>query len=92
MDRNREHLAVSQVLIYQFVNHRLPLILEIRDHVLAGKKLTDSELDIMTRIVERARDFGTTATGFPDFQPLIAKTFELYEEITEKALDNEIQS
>jgi hypothetical protein len=89
---DRGHQGTSQALIRRFVDHRLPQIMKIRDHVFAGKKLTDSELDIMSRIVKQARDFGTTAREFPEFQPLIAKTFELYEEIIAKALDNETQS
>ncbi len=86
---DQEHEGVEEAVLEQFVEHTLPIVMEIKEHVDAGKALTEGELEIMDRLIHRAHNFGPIAYEFPELQSLIAKIIDLYEEITEEALDNE---
>ena len=91
MNEEEEHEGISQALIEQFVHHRLPMIVQMRDEVEAGKKLSDGEIEWLGRMLERAHNFRKVAYEFPEYQHLIAQVIDTYEEITELALKNEGQ-
>ena len=84
-----EHEGVEQVMLQRFVETTLPVVMEIKANADAGKKLTEGELEIMERLVERAKSFGPITYEFPELQSLIAKIIDLYDQIAEEALDNE---
>jgi hypothetical protein len=88
-DEEQDDAGVSQVVIEQFVEDRLPALLEIKAQVDAGKALTDNELEVMTRIVEDSEGFNRFVYEFPEYKVLVAKLIDLYEEISDKALENE---
>ncbi len=86
---DEEHEGVEQVMLQRFVETTLPVVMEIKANADAGKKLTEGELEIMERLVERAKSFGPITYEFPELQSLIAKIIDLYDQIAEEALDNE---
>lgn len=88
-DEEQDDAGVSQVVIEQFVEDRLPALLEIKAQVDAGKALTGNELEVMTRIVEESEGFNHFVYEFPEYKVLVAKLIDLYEEISDKALENE---
>ena len=88
-DADLEHEAISQLLIERFVEYRLPYILEMKEEVTAGKRLSDGEIELLSRILDRAQQFRKLAHEFPEYQHLIAQTIDVYHEITEGALRNE---
>ncbi len=86
---DEEHEGVEQVMLQRFVETTLPVVMEIKANADAGKKLTEGELEIMERLIERAKSFGPITYEFPELQSLIAKIIDLYDQIAEEALDNE---
>ena len=84
--------GVSQVIIERFVNHRLPLLIEIRNDMLDGRKLSVGELEIMDRVVKRAHSFRHFVYEHPDLKDLVGKVISLYDEIATLALKNEQNS
>ena len=84
-----DETGVSQVIIERFVNHRLPLLMEIRDDMLDGRRLSDGELEIMQRVVDRAHSFRHFVYEYPELKDLVGKVIALYDEITTLALSNE---
>jgi hypothetical protein len=91
MSYDRED-GTSQVLIERFVEYRLPMLLKIRERVYAGESLKDGDIDILARILEQEKGFGGIAERYPKYKEMIAKVIDLYNEITEKALENEINA
>ena len=89
MSSEEDHEGVSQVMIEQFVERRLPIILQMREEVEAGKTLSDGEIEILGRILDKADLIMKYAHMYPEFKPLIARVINTYEEITELALRNE---
>ncbi len=85
--------GVSQVMIERLVERTLPVLLEIKGHVDAGKSLTEGEMEIMDRLISRAqaRKYTQFLEMHDQYKPLVAKVIDLYEEITETALRNEIE-
>jgi hypothetical protein len=81
--------GTSQVLIERFVEYRLPMLLKIKKRVDAGETLNDGDIDILARILEQEKDFGGFAERYPKYKEMIAKVIDLYNDITEKALENE---
>ncbi len=91
-DAELEHEAVSQLLIEQFVNYRLPALMKMKEEVAEGKCLSDGELELLGRMLKQAHDFARLEHEFPEFQDVIARIIDLYHEITEGALRNEEQA
>lgn len=86
---DEEHDGVSEAIIEQFVKRRLPEILEMREDVRSGKRQSDGEIEVLSRLIERAENFRHFAFEFPGYQTLIGEAIDAYEEITELALRNE---
>ncbi len=86
---DEDHEGTYQVLVERFVERRLPTLMDIRARVDAGELLTEGDIEIMSRVIDRAGEFGRTVHEFPEAKPLIAKIIDLYEHITERALENE---
>ena len=84
--------GTSQVLIKRFVERRLPVLLEMKKSVDAGNPLTEGEIELLSRVIEQEKSFGGVAEKYPEYKPMIAKVIDLYNEITEKALENEQNS
>jgi hypothetical protein len=57
--------------------------------VHAGKVLSDGELELLRRILQRANQFRKVVHEFPEYQDLVARIIDLFHEITELALRNE---
>ena len=83
------HDGVSQVMIERFVKYRLPVILQMLEEVDAGKKLSDGEIEVLTRALANADMIMKYAHLYPEFQHLFAQVINAYERITELALENE---
>ena len=86
------HEGTYQVLVERFVERRLPTLVDIRDRVEAGELLSEGDIEILSRVIDQAQNFAATAHEFPEAKPLIARVIDLYEQITERALQNEEQA
>ena len=81
--------GTSQVLIERFVEHRLPVLLEMKERVDSGEPLSDGDIKILSRVVEQEKGFGPVAEKYPEYKPMIARLIDLYNDITRRALENE---
>ena len=88
-DHDLDETGVSQVIIERFVKYRLPLLIEIKREMDEGRTLTVGELEVMTRIVNRAHQINKFVHTYPEYKELVAKIISLVQEITEEALENE---
>ena len=91
-DHDLDETGVSQVVIERFVKYRLPLLLQIKQEMDDGRKLSEGELELMVRIVDRAHQINRFAHTYPKNKELVARVISLVEEITEEALANETKS
>ena len=89
-DHDLDETGLSQVVIERFIKYRLPMLLQIKQEMDEGRKLTLGELELMTRLVDRAHQINKFAHEYPEFKELIAKILNLIQEITEEAVDNEL--
>jgi hypothetical protein len=87
-DEKLDEEAVSQAVVEQFVQHQLPFLLKVKEEMDAGKVLTDGELELMMRLVARARNFNEFVYLHPELKELVAKVIDLVHEITGEALRN----
>ncbi len=88
---NRED-GVSQAVIEDFVEHLLPRLMEIKAKVEAGEKLSEGDIEILDQAIDRPKKLGEFLEEHEQYKPLMAQVLNLYEEITEKALQNEQQA
>lgn len=81
--------GISQVLLQRFAEFRLPRLLEIKEQLDAGGKLSNLDAEFLEEAIEDAQENKHFADDNPEVQALFAKTANLYTDITSKALDNE---
>ncbi len=87
-DEDLDETGVSEVIVEQFVRWRLPQLQEMKADVDAGKLLNDGEIELLSRIVKRANNFEHILYEYPELKTLVAKVFNLVDEITDKAVAN----
>lgn len=80
--------GVSQAVVEQFVHHQLPFLLKVKVEMDAGKILSDAELELLTRAVERAHNINTFVYLHPELKELVARVIDLVHDITGGALRN----
>jgi len=88
-DEALDEEGVSMAVVEQFVNHRLPFLIRVKDEMDQGKVLTEGELQLMTRTVERLQNVKTLVYQHPELKELVAKMIDLLHDITGEAVDNE---
>jgi len=84
--------GVSQVVLEQFVHHQLPFLLKVKVEMDAGKILSDAELELLTRAVERAHNINAFVYLHPELKELVARVIDLVHDITGEALHNATDS
>lgn len=92
MTDNSKDAGVIQVLVERFEKHRLPKVLELKEKVDGGERLNDIEIEYLEQILEDAQDNKALVDRNPAWQKIVAQVVSLYNEITEKALENEKKS
>lgn len=83
-----DETGVSQVLVERFVKYRMRYLLKMESEVSSGMCLNDGEIELLSRIVERAQHFNHFVYEFPEYKELVAKVVDLIGEITDKAVEN----
>ncbi len=81
--------GIEQVRVEGFIKYELPKLLKLREKVNGGAKLTEVELEMISGIVERARNFRQFVEEWPEYKPVVAQIIDTYHEIASKALENE---
>ena len=89
MTEPSEDAGVIGALVERFEKLRLPRILEMKDRVDQGEKLTDIDMEFLGEVFEDAKHIKKYVDRNPEFQDMAAQAMGLYSDITNKALENE---
>lgn len=89
MNESEEELGVIYTLIERFEKQRLPRLLELKKRVDRGEVLGESDLRFMYQVTRDAQRSKRLIDRHPEWHKFCSEVIHLYEEIAEKALDNE---
>ena len=89
MSRHIDDTATLQALLDRLVKYRLPRAMALKKRVDAGERMTDSDIAFMKQALEDAQDGQHFVARNPEFHALGGELVQLYEEIVEKATENE---
>ena len=81
--------ATIQVLLERLVKFHLPRTLDIKQRVDAGARLSDSEIDFLSRALEEAQAASKFVVRNPEVHAVGVQIVDLYDEVVRKALENE---
>ena len=84
--------GIVQALVERFVNHRLPVVLELKEKVDAGQTLNDIDIDYLEQVLKDAEQNKALVDRHPEWHKISTQVISLYKEITAKALENEKSS
>ena len=84
--------AVIYALIERFEKQRLPRLLEIKNRVDGGGLLTEIDIQFMFEIANDAQRSKRLIDRHPEWHSFCAEVIHLFEEVMEKALENETKS
>lgn len=89
MNEDHKEDGVILALIERFERQRLPRILELKEKVERAERLDEAEMAFLEEIIADAMHNKPLIDKHPEWQKFCAEVVHLYEEITEKALENE---
>ncbi len=89
MTESSTDAGTIQVLVEQLEKRELPRLLSMKEKVEAGEVLEDFDIEFLDQLIKDANTTKPLLDRHPEWQPLAAKVFVLYKEITEKALENQ---
>ena len=92
MNESADELAVIYALVERFEKQRLPRLLEIKKRVDKGGVLNESDIQFMYQITRDAQRNKRLIDRHPEWHHFCAMVIHLYEEVAEKALENEKKS
>jgi len=81
--------GVISALVERFEKHRLPRVLEMKERVDQGEKLTDLDIAFLKEVFADAGNIKPYIDRHPEYEAVVAQALGLYHDITEKALENE---
>jgi hypothetical protein len=81
--------GTAQVLLMRLESTRLPYALKLKDKVDRGERLTDFDMRFLKRVTQEAGTARTLAAKLPEYQEVVTRMSQLYDEITRKGLENE---
>ncbi len=92
MNESADELGVIYALIERFEKQRLPRLLELKKMVDKGGLLSKSDIRFMYQVTLDAQRNKRLIDRHPEWQPFCSYVIHLYEEVAEKALENEKKS
>jgi hypothetical protein len=91
VDSTKE-LGVIQSLITRFEKQRLPRLLQLKKKVDEGEPLSELDIGFMDQVTHDAQQSRSLFDRHPEWHKFCSEVIHLYEEIIEKALNNEKHS
>jgi hypothetical protein len=85
-------LGVAQVLLMRLEAERLPYALKLKDKVDRGERLSPFDMQFLKRVMEEGREARNLAARLPQYQEVVTRMSQLYDEITRKGAENEQKS
>ena len=92
MKEAADELGVIYALIERFEKQRLPRLLELKKRVDKGEVFSESDILFMYQVTLDAQRSKRLIDRHPEWQEFCAEVIHFYEEIVEKALENEKKS
>ncbi len=92
MTTHEDEVGVIYALIERFERQRLPRLLELKSRVDRGEVFNDSDLEFMAMVAHDAQQSKHLIDRHPEWHKFCAEVIHLYEEVAEKALENEKNS
>ena len=92
MNESADELGVIYALIERFEKQRLPRLLELKKSVDKGGVLSKSDIRFMYQVTLDAQRSKRLIDRHPEWHKFCAMVIHLYEEVAEKALENEKKS
>ena len=89
MSHPTDDTATLQALLDRLLKFRLPRAMALKKRVDAGERMTDADIAFMKEALEDAQDGQHFVARNPEFHALGGELVQLYEEIVEKATENE---
>lgn len=89
MSDHTDDTGTIQALLDRLVKLRLPRMLDLKQRVDAGERLSDTEFDFLKRVLEDAQQSQGYVVRHPELHALGSQLVELYEHIVRKATENE---
>ena len=92
MNDSAGELGTIYALIERFEKQRLPRLLELKKRVDKGEVFSESDIQFITEVTHDAQRSKPLIDRHPEWHKFCAEVIHLYEEVVEKALENEKKS
>jgi hypothetical protein len=77
------------VLAERLETQRLPRALSLKEKVDAGGILNEFDISFLEEVMDEAQNIRPLVDRHPEWQPLVAKVLDLYNDIVARAVENE---
>lgn len=88
-DQHLDETGISQVVITRFLKTQLPLLLKVKEEMDAGKTLTEGELELLERMLQKPERLNHFIYEHSEYRELLGKIAKLLDDIAGEAVDNE---
>jgi len=82
-------LGVLMAVMNRSYRRRIPRLMRIKEAVDSGEKLTDYQINFLSRALKDAASMEPYFNRHPELQDIATRVVGLYHDITEQALENE---
>ncbi len=89
MTEPSDDAGVLAALTERFEKHRLPRVLEIKERVDQGEKLSDVDMAFLKEVFNDAQHVKKYIDRHPEYEEAAAQAMGLYSDIMDKAMENE---